>query len=95
MKKLATVIIALTLPLTACGSNAKYEEGAEYLTQHGYPMDAETFKTFADTTCDNIESSEGTRGKAMEESSKTLQLLGMNKAKADMIVGVSAADICP
>ena len=95
MKKLTAVIaVALALPLAAC-SNAKYEQGAEYLTEKGYPMDAETFQTFADGTCESVKDSDKGAEESMEANAQSLQLVGMDKEEAEWVVATSVSIVCP
>lgn len=97
MKKfIATLAAALALPLAACGGNTAYEDGAENLTNAGYPMDADTFQTFADSTCENVKTRTGkTVSQATDVSSQTMQLIGMPKDEADLVVAASVKYVCP
>ena len=58
-------------------------------------MDAETFRTFADGTCENIKESRWPVEAAMESNSMLMQLVGMTKEQADQVVGTSVAVVCP
>ena len=96
MKKTITALVAATaLTLTACGTSV-YEEGAENLRQAGVDMDADTFKDYADSVCDAMRNrGEKPSAVVMDGSSKTIQMLGVSKREANLVVGASVRHVCP